>query len=147
MQRIFPCYRIITFFPSSRLCIPLSCSAFSMVDRFTFLLIEPPNFLSGIFPSNTTSISYQRAICLVSAPISMPFIMKYSFFMMKGMDIGALTRQMARWYDIEVVFEGKIPDKKFGGSISRNVNLSTILKALQESGIQSRLEGKKVIIL
>ncbi|WP_315821565.1 FecR family protein [Paraflavitalea speifideaquila] len=35
-------------------------------------------------------------------------------FMMKGTDIGALARQMARWYDIQVVFEGKVPDRKFG---------------------------------
>lgn len=72
---------------------------------------------------------------------------KNEYFMMKGTDIGALARQMARWYDIQVVFEGSIPDRKFGGSISRNVNLSTMLKALQESGIKSRLEEKKVIIL
>lgn len=72
---------------------------------------------------------------------------KNEYFMMKDVDISTLARQMARWYDIEIVFEGKIPDRKFGGSISRNVNLSTMLKALNESGIQSRFEGKKVIIL
>ncbi len=67
-------------------------------------------------------------------------------FMMKGTDLGALARQMARWYDIQVVFEGKVPDRKFGGSISRNVNLSTMLKALEESGIESQFEEGKVII-
>ena len=67
-------------------------------------------------------------------------------FMMKGTDLGALARQMARWYNIRVVFESKIPDRKFGGSISRNVNLSTMLRALQESGIESRIEEGKVII-
>jgi len=72
---------------------------------------------------------------------------KNDYFMMKGMDIGALTRQMARWYDVKVIFEGEVPDRKFGGSISRNVNLSTMLEVLRESGIKSRLEEKKVIIL
>jgi ferric-dicitrate binding protein FerR (iron transport regulator) len=72
---------------------------------------------------------------------------KNDYFMMKGTDIGALARQMARWYDVQVVFGGEIPDRKFGGSISRNVNLSTMLEVLHESGINSRLEGKKVIIL
>ena len=72
---------------------------------------------------------------------------KNDYFMMKGTDIGALARQMARWYDVQVVFEGEIPDRKFGGSISRNVNLSTMLEVLRESGINSRLEQKKVIIL
>ncbi|AXY78041.1 DUF4974 domain-containing protein [Paraflavitalea soli] len=67
-------------------------------------------------------------------------------FMMKGTDLGALARQMARWYDIQVMFEGKVPNRKFGGAISRNVNLSTMLKALEESGIESQFEEGKVII-
>lgn len=71
---------------------------------------------------------------------------KNETFVMKGMDLDALARQMARWYDIQVVFESNIPDRKFGGTISRNVNLSTMLKALQESGIESRIENRKVII-
>ncbi|NML23119.1 DUF4974 domain-containing protein [Pseudoflavitalea sp. G-6-1-2] len=71
---------------------------------------------------------------------------KNETFVMKGMDLDALARQMARWYDIQVVFESTVPDRKFGGTISRNVNLSTMLKALQESGIESRIENRRVII-
>jgi transmembrane sensor len=71
---------------------------------------------------------------------------KNDHFMMKGTDLGTLTRQMARWYDIEIFFERKIPDRKFGGSISRSVNLATMLKALKESGIESKLEGRTVTI-
>ena len=72
---------------------------------------------------------------------------KNEYFMMKGTDISALARQMSRWYNIEVVFESNVPNRRFGGSISRNVNLSTMLKALSESGINSRIEDKKVVIL
>ncbi|MBO9634475.1 MAG: FecR domain-containing protein [Chitinophagaceae bacterium] len=71
---------------------------------------------------------------------------KNEHFMMKGMDMGALARQMARWYNVEIVFGSKIPDREFGGSISRNVSLSTMLKALQESGIDCYIENRKVII-
>jgi ferric-dicitrate binding protein FerR (iron transport regulator) len=67
-------------------------------------------------------------------------------FMMEGTDLGALTRQMARWYDVEIIFEGKLPDKKFGGSVSRNVNLSTMLEALSENGIRNKIEENKVTI-
>jgi len=67
-------------------------------------------------------------------------------FMMKGTDLGTLTRQMARWYDIEIIFGGAMPDKKFGGSVSRNVNLKTILEALNENGIKNKIEGRTVTI-
>lgn len=71
---------------------------------------------------------------------------KNDHFMMKDLDMSALARQMARWYNIQIVFESSVPDQKFGGAISRNVNLSTMLKALQEIGIESRIEERKVII-
>ena len=67
-------------------------------------------------------------------------------FMMKGTDLGTLTRQMARLYDIEIIFAGTVPDKKFGGSVSRNVNLATILEALNENGIKNKIEGRTVTI-
>lgn len=71
---------------------------------------------------------------------------KNEHFTMKGMDMDALARQMARWYDVQVVFESQVPDKQFGGAISRNVSLGTMLKVLQESGIQCRMEQRKVVI-
>ena len=71
---------------------------------------------------------------------------KNDHFMMKGTDLGTLTRQMARWYDIEIFFESKVPDRRFGGSINRSVNLSTMLRALKESGIDSKVEGRTVTL-
>lgn len=68
-------------------------------------------------------------------------------FHLKGMDMGALMRQLARWYDVDVEFEGKVPDKRFGGSISRNVNLSAVLEALRDNEVQCRLEGNKIIVM
>jgi hypothetical protein len=67
-------------------------------------------------------------------------------FVLKGTDVAALMRQVARWYDVDVVFNSKVPEKKFGGSVSRDVNLSTVLQALKEYGVVCRLEGRKVIV-
>src|SRR4029079_1824861 len=71
---------------------------------------------------------------------------KNGFFKMKGTDLVALMRQVARWYDIQFSFEGPQPQKSFGGSISRDVNLSDMLNALEQYGIHSRMEKGKVII-
>jgi transmembrane sensor len=71
---------------------------------------------------------------------------KNGLFQMKGTDLAALLRQLSRWYDIEVSYTGPLPQKSFGGSIDRNVNLSDVLKALEQYGIRSRMEGGKVII-
>jgi ferric-dicitrate binding protein FerR (iron transport regulator) len=67
-------------------------------------------------------------------------------FTLRSTDIAMLMRQIARWYDVDVVYEGSIPQNKFGGSLSRDLNLSTLLKALQQSGINVRLENRKIIV-
>jgi transmembrane sensor len=67
-------------------------------------------------------------------------------FEMRGVDAETLMRQIARWYDVDVVKEGVLPQNKFGGSIGREVNLSALLEALKEYGVKSRLEERKLII-
>ncbi|MCD2425652.1 FecR domain-containing protein [Niabella pedocola] len=61
-------------------------------------------------------------------------------------DIETLMRQLARWYDIDVHYAGKI-NAHFGGSISRQVNVSGVLKLLEATGgAKFRIEGKTVTI-
>jgi ferric-dicitrate binding protein FerR (iron transport regulator) len=67
-------------------------------------------------------------------------------FVLKGTDVAALMRQVERWYDVDVIFAGKIPERKFGGSVSQTVNLSVVLQALKEYNVMCRVEGKKVIV-
>jgi hypothetical protein len=55
-------------------------------------------------------------------------------------------RQAARWYDVSVKYEGKMSPKRFTGSISRNVNLSELLKILKYTGINFRIENETVIV-
>jgi transmembrane sensor len=57
-----------------------------------------------------------------------------------------ITRQIERWYDVEILFNGKVPDKRFFGLLDRNVPLSTILQFLQERGIRSAIEGRRVTL-
>lgn len=72
---------------------------------------------------------------------------KNGFFSFDQTDFGAVMRQLARWYDVEIVYAGEVPNRKFGGGISRNTNLSEVLQILEESKIYFRIEGKKIIVL
>lgn len=60
---------------------------------------------------------------------------KDGFFDFNGADIQSVMRQLARWYNVEVEFKGKITDKHFSGIISRNNNVSQVLKMLQSTGV------------
>ena len=61
-------------------------------------------------------------------------------------DLESVMRQIARWYDLEIQYEGPLPNRKFGGDISRMDNVLKVLKVLEESQVKFRIEGKKVVV-
>jgi ferric-dicitrate binding protein FerR (iron transport regulator) len=57
-----------------------------------------------------------------------------------------IMKQVSRWYDVEVVYEGNI-NEGFGGSISRKVNVSKVRENFEMTGlVKFKIEGKKVIV-
>jgi len=68
------------------------------------------------------------------------------FFDFDKMEISAIMRQISRWYDVDVVYEGKISMEKFGGRISKQLPLSKVLKLLEENDVKFRLEGKRLVV-
>lgn len=72
---------------------------------------------------------------------------KDGYFLFNNTDIQTIMRQVARWYDVDVNFEGKIPSDGFTGKISRNVPLSKILKVLELNDVSTRTEGRTVTII
>lgn len=60
--------------------------------------------------------------------------------------IQAIMRQVERWYDVEVIYEGNIR-QNFGGSTSRQENVSALLQrfTLTET-VHFKIEGKKIIV-
>lgn len=71
---------------------------------------------------------------------------KNGFFNFEGASIGDIMRQVARWYDIEVVYE-KQPHVEFEGKMTKDVSLQGLMVLLEKSGIHLRLEGRKLIVL
>jgi len=71
---------------------------------------------------------------------------KNGVFQFNEADIQTVMRQIARWYDIDVEFKGKLPADLYRGKISRNVNVSQVLKILELSGINFTIEGRKIIV-
>lgn len=72
---------------------------------------------------------------------------KNGLFEFNNMGIKSIMRQLSRWYDIEVVYQGDMADKSFSGVISQNSNLSQLLKMLQlTKEVRFKVEGTMVIV-
>lgn len=71
---------------------------------------------------------------------------KNGYFYFDRADIQTIMRQVSRWYDVEVEYQ-EIPDKKFSGTIPRNVNASQVFKILELTGnVHFTIAGNKVIV-
>lgn len=73
----------------------------------------------------------QNGILIGQADIDKAIAWKKGDFYFKSDRITDIMQQLARWYDLTIEYEGKIPNKRYSGSISRNVNLSEVLEMLQ----------------
>lgn len=62
-------------------------------------------------------------------------------FRFDGNTIDEVMRQLARWYDVEVVFEGKLPKDKLYGDVNRNTTADTPLELLSFFNFKHRVSS------
>jgi len=71
---------------------------------------------------------------------------KNGLFQFDKADIRTIMNQIARWYDVEITFTGKLTADHYRGKVSRNVNASKVLRILELSGMHFIIEGRKIIV-
>jgi len=72
---------------------------------------------------------------------------KNDLFMFTGnTTLPTVMKQLSRWYDLDVVYEGTGKAYRFGGDMPRTSKLSEVLKILAYSGVQFSVDGKKIIV-
>lgn len=101
-------------------------------------------------PGQQASVGHEdRSISLTSntADIDQALAWRNGFFNFNNADIKGMMRQLERWYDIEVRYEGKVPERVFEGKMQRNIPLSSALKILELNKINFRVEGRKIIVM
>jgi transmembrane sensor len=61
-------------------------------------------------------------------------------------DVKKLFREISRWYNVDVVYQGVVPEGGFSASIKRNLPLSNLLSVLNAYGVHTRVEENKIIV-
>jgi transmembrane sensor len=72
---------------------------------------------------------------------------KNGIFQFNDAGVDMILRQASRWYDVDVTYKGKVPNREFTGRISRNVKASELLNMLKYTGVDIKIEGNKIIVL
>jgi transmembrane sensor len=83
----------------------------------------------------TPDVNFQEAIAW-----------KNGYFHFDHASLQTTMRQLARWYDINVVYQDQVPEQEFIGKIQRNLPLSDILKGLENEQVHFRLQGRELTV-
>jgi transmembrane sensor len=103
---------------------------------------------SEILKPNQQSILTGRKITVREVDTEEIVAWKNNEFLFKDDDFRTNMRKIARWYNIEVIYEDDAPNSfKLGGFSSRSTSLKTILKLMEQTGkVHFKIEGKKVYV-
>ncbi|WP_257669399.1 FecR family protein [Parapedobacter tibetensis] len=71
---------------------------------------------------------------------------KDGFFYFNSTPLVDIIRQVGRWYDVEVDYDGNTPALEFSGKIQRSLQLSQVLRILEKGGVQFHLDGRKLVV-
>jgi transmembrane sensor len=61
-------------------------------------------------------------------------------------DLKTVMRQLARWYNVDIVYEGNIKPRLFSGSLSRNLSASKVLKVISYEDVHFIIDGNKIMV-
>lgn len=85
------------------------------------------------------------AISKVNADASVAW--KNGYFEFNDENVYEIMTKVARWYDVQVIYEGDMPPDKMKGAMSRFQNVSGVLGIMEATGLFSfRIDGKKIYV-
>jgi ferric-dicitrate binding protein FerR (iron transport regulator) len=100
-----------------------------------------------LLPGQQARITGNNSIMVSGTDVQEAVAWKNGYFIFDRADITTVMRQLERWYDIEVVYEGAPPEMRFGGGMQRSLPLSGILRLLEKNGVLFKIEGRKITVL
>ena len=108
--------------------------------------VSTPGGNSVIKPGEQTQLKNGNINVVGGVDLDEVVAWKNGFFHFEDDNIQEVMRELARWYDVDIRYEGQLPSRQFSGEISRNVNASQILDILSFKKIHYKIDGKTIII-
>jgi len=63
-------------------------------------------------------------------------------------NIQTVMRELSRWYNVKINYEGDMTTESFDAQISRNKNISAVLNILENTkGVHFKIEGRRVTVI
>jgi len=87
-------------------------------------------------------------IKIKTANINEVLAWKNGYFIFNNENIEDIMKDISRWYDIDVSYQGDMRGKEFVGSVSRFKNVSEVLRKLEATGIiHFKMDGRRLLVM
>lgn len=108
---------------------------------------NPSSGLTNPISPGEQAIVSGATLNVVSVDVHRYTAWKDGLFYFKQTPFDELIREIARWYNVKVVYEGPVPKDTFSGKMRRGLSLMTVLDLLDVSAkARMRLEDRTLII-
>lgn len=97
-------------------------------------------------PGQQAELNNSELKKIANASMEETMAWRNGIFLLNSADVSTVMRQVSRWYNVEVVYKGGIPEGHLVGDIPRTMPLSKILEGLRMSGISCEIQGRKIIV-
>ncbi|MDO6429597.1 DUF4974 domain-containing protein [Flavitalea sp. BT771] len=135
-------FNIMAYGDEDRISTTLLEGSVKVVDR-----ANPANE-KVLTPGQQADWSDHEKIKVMAAEGEEAIAWKEGQFLFVNEDIHSIMRKLARWYDIEVVYSRSMKNKSFDGSISRNRNISEVLKLMElTKSVHFVFDERKIVVM
>jgi ferric-dicitrate binding protein FerR (iron transport regulator) len=97
-------------------------------------------------PGQQAKMNNSGDMNVVSVNVDDVVAWKNGTFSFNDVTIEEVMRQIARWYDVEIIYPEGSPQGLFRGDIDKASDITTVLKILEVSGVRFDVEGRKILV-
>jgi len=101
----------------------------------------------AILKPGEQSVLSNQGLDVRKADLEEAIAWKMGFFKFQDENIESIMRKVARWYDVEVIYKGDIPQSGLEGTLSRYKDITQLLDMLQSTGLVKFSISKNKIIV
>lgn len=71
---------------------------------------------------------------------------KDGYYFFDRTPVKSVMRQIARWYDVTIVYQGAAPEDEIVGKLPRTADVREVLHIMELIGIHFKIEGKTIVV-
>ncbi|MBO9728263.1 MAG: FecR domain-containing protein [Chitinophaga sp.] len=97
-------------------------------------------------PGQQAKLNNNGEMNVVAVNVDDVMAWKNGTFSFNDVTIEEVMLQIARWYDVEIIYPEGIPRGLFRGEIDKTADIITVLKILEVSGVKFNVDGRKILV-